>query len=201
MDSFIRVPGWGNIWTQPIINRIDMLATGVRTMISVKVFGKDPTEIRESPNVATVLRGFRRGRRLPDPARARRTSRCRSTVRAPRRYGVNVGDVQDVVGRGRRQGVTQTVRDASVIRCASASRATRASTGVAAADARRRAGVVSGGSAAPPPDGRVRGRRLRRARAAAARRPRPARPSRRHVRSTLQIPLSRSPTSRRQSRR
>ena len=41
MDSVMQMPGWGNIWTQPIINRIDMLATGVRTMIGVKVFGND----------------------------------------------------------------------------------------------------------------------------------------------------------------
>ena len=41
MDSTIQVPGWSNIFTQPIINRIDMLATGVRTMIGVKVFGND----------------------------------------------------------------------------------------------------------------------------------------------------------------
>ncbi|MCX5660281.1 MAG: efflux RND transporter permease subunit [Planctomycetota bacterium] len=39
MDSELQMPGWGNIWTQPIINRVDMLATGVRTMIGVKVFG------------------------------------------------------------------------------------------------------------------------------------------------------------------
>ena len=30
MDTALQVPGWGNIWTQPIINRINMLATGVR---------------------------------------------------------------------------------------------------------------------------------------------------------------------------
>src|SRR3989304_900495 len=41
IDSVVRMPGWANIWTQPIINRIDMLATGVRTMIGVKVFGND----------------------------------------------------------------------------------------------------------------------------------------------------------------
>ena len=47
MDSTIHVPGWSNIFTQPIINRIDMLATGVRTMIGVKVFGDDLDKIQE----------------------------------------------------------------------------------------------------------------------------------------------------------
>jgi Cu(I)/Ag(I) efflux system membrane protein CusA/SilA len=46
MDSALRVPGWGNIWTQPIINRVNMLATGVRTMVGVKVFGRDVDTIQ-----------------------------------------------------------------------------------------------------------------------------------------------------------
>src|SRR5439155_787651 len=41
LDTVLQVPGWVNIWTQPIANRIDMLATGVRTQIGVKVFGPD----------------------------------------------------------------------------------------------------------------------------------------------------------------
>ena len=36
MDSELQMPGWGNVWTQPIINRVNMLATGVRTQIGVK---------------------------------------------------------------------------------------------------------------------------------------------------------------------
>ena len=39
MNGDLQMPGWGNIWTQPIINRVNMLATGVRTQIGVKVFG------------------------------------------------------------------------------------------------------------------------------------------------------------------
>ena len=41
MSRVLQVPGWSNIFTQPIINRIDMLATGVRTQLGVKVFGPD----------------------------------------------------------------------------------------------------------------------------------------------------------------
>ena len=41
MGRVLQVPGWSNIFTQPIINRIDMLSTGVRTDIGVKVFGAD----------------------------------------------------------------------------------------------------------------------------------------------------------------
>ena len=35
MDSELKMPGWGNVWTQPIINRVNMLATGVRTQIDM----------------------------------------------------------------------------------------------------------------------------------------------------------------------
>ncbi len=41
MGRVLQVPGWSNIFTQPIINRIEMLSTGVRTDIGVKVFGAD----------------------------------------------------------------------------------------------------------------------------------------------------------------
>ncbi|MFO1094061.1 MAG: hypothetical protein U0992_12230 [Planctomycetaceae bacterium] len=45
MGRVLQVPGWSNIFTQPIINRIEMLSTGVRTDIGVKVFGLDPKRI------------------------------------------------------------------------------------------------------------------------------------------------------------
>ncbi|HEX8201380.1 MAG TPA: efflux RND transporter permease subunit, partial [Isosphaeraceae bacterium] len=58
MDSAIQMPGWGNIFTQPIINRIEMLSTGVRSPIGVKIFGEDLDQIqRVSQEVAGVLRG------------------------------------------------------------------------------------------------------------------------------------------------
>src|SRR5262249_30193047 len=41
MNRVMQVPGWSNIFTMPIINRIDMLSTGVRTDIGIKVFGPD----------------------------------------------------------------------------------------------------------------------------------------------------------------
>ena len=41
LDAALRFPGVSNIWTQPIVNRIDMLATGIRTPVGVKIFGPD----------------------------------------------------------------------------------------------------------------------------------------------------------------
>ena len=99
VDSAVRVPGWANIWTQPIINRINMLATGVRTMVGVKVFGKDLDEIqRTSEEVAEVLRGIRGAVDVfPDQGTGEGYIEVRvDRVRAAR-YGISVGDVQDVV--------------------------------------------------------------------------------------------------------
>jgi len=45
MDLALQIPGVSNAWTMPIKNRIDMLATGIRTPIGIKLFGKDLNEI------------------------------------------------------------------------------------------------------------------------------------------------------------
>jgi Cu(I)/Ag(I) efflux system membrane protein CusA/SilA len=47
LDQALQIPGVSNAWTMPIKNRIDMLATGIRTPIGIKVFGKDLEEIEE----------------------------------------------------------------------------------------------------------------------------------------------------------
>ncbi len=47
MDSALKFPGVANIWTQPIINRIDMLSTGIRTQVGIKIFGEDIKKLEE----------------------------------------------------------------------------------------------------------------------------------------------------------
>lgn len=46
MDAALTFPGVSNIWTQPIINRVDMLSTGIRTPVGVKIFGDDLEELQ-----------------------------------------------------------------------------------------------------------------------------------------------------------
>ena len=41
LDATVALPGVANIWTQPIINRINMLTTGIRSEVGVKLFGSD----------------------------------------------------------------------------------------------------------------------------------------------------------------
>ena len=99
VDSVVRMPGWANIWTQPIINRIDMLATGVRTMIGVKVFGNNLDKIQEvSEQVAEALKQIRGAVDVfPDQSRGKGYLEIKIDRDRAARYGVKVSDVQDVI--------------------------------------------------------------------------------------------------------
>ena len=57
MDKAIQIPGTSNAWTMPIKNRIDMLSTGIRTPVGIKIFGSDVKEIqRIGGDLETILR-------------------------------------------------------------------------------------------------------------------------------------------------
>ncbi|HEX5035820.1 MAG TPA: CusA/CzcA family heavy metal efflux RND transporter [bacterium] len=47
MDKKLQIPGWTNAWTMPIKNRIDMLSTGIRTPVGIKIYGADLKVIEE----------------------------------------------------------------------------------------------------------------------------------------------------------
>jgi Cu(I)/Ag(I) efflux system membrane protein CusA/SilA len=99
ISSVVQMPGWANIWTQPIINRIDMLATGVRTMIGVKVFGNDLDKIQEvSEQVAEVLKQIPGAVDVfPDQSRGKGYLEIKIDRDRAARYGVKVADIQDVI--------------------------------------------------------------------------------------------------------
>ncbi len=63
MDSALRFPGSANSWTMPIKNRIDMLSTGIKTPVGVKIYGSDLKEIEriglEVENALKPIRGVR----------------------------------------------------------------------------------------------------------------------------------------------
>nr|MDQ3818968.1 CusA/CzcA family heavy metal efflux RND transporter [Acidobacteriota bacterium] len=57
MDEALRMPGVTNIWTQPIINRIDMLSTGIRSQVGIKIFGNDLKQLEDlSRQVADLVK-------------------------------------------------------------------------------------------------------------------------------------------------
>ncbi len=99
LDSVVRMPGWGNIWTQPIINRIDMLATGVNTMLGVRVFGDDINKISEKSNeIAAVLKKLRGAVDVSaDQVVGEGYLEIDIDRERAARFGVNIGDIQDTI--------------------------------------------------------------------------------------------------------
>ena len=99
MSTALQMPGWGNSFTQPIANRIEMLSTGVRLPVAVKVFGSKLDDIqRVSQEIATVLRGVRGAADVfPDQVVGKGYVEIKINRKQAARYGINVGDIQDVV--------------------------------------------------------------------------------------------------------
>ncbi|QSV46663.1 efflux RND transporter permease subunit [Geobacter benzoatilyticus] len=99
LDAKLQQIGVRNGWTQPIINRINMLSTGVRTDLGVKIFGNDLNVLKE---LAVQAEGILKG--VPgaaDVVAERVTGGNYIDIdidrEAAARYGVNVGDIQDVI--------------------------------------------------------------------------------------------------------
>ena len=99
LDAIVKVPGLANIWVPPIRNRIDMLATGIKSPVGVKVAGADLATIdritgeieralKDVPGVSSALAERLTGGRYVDIAINRD---------AAARFGMNIADVQSVI--------------------------------------------------------------------------------------------------------
>ncbi len=99
LDSLLKFPGVSNIWTQPIVNRIDMLSTGIRTPVGVKIFGSNIDTLQmlaeEIKNIIQNVKG------AEDLYAERITGKPYIEVIPDRiqiaRYGLNIQDVMEVV--------------------------------------------------------------------------------------------------------
>ena len=112
MNQALRMPGVSNAWTMPIRNRIDMLTTGIRTPVGVKIFGADADQIerigRQVEALLTKVRGTR------SAFAERTTGGYFLDVNWHReqlaRYGLSIDDVQQfVTGAIGGENVTTTV--------------------------------------------------------------------------------------------
>ena len=100
MDKALQFPGVSNSWTMPIRARIDMLATGIRTPVGIKVFGGDLPQMEQvARQIESVVRA------VPGAASVyaeRLTGGYYLDIEPDRtalaRYGLTVGDLMDVVG-------------------------------------------------------------------------------------------------------
>ena len=99
LDAATALPGVSNIWTQPIINRINMLTTGIRSEVGVKVFGSDLGVLEERARaVAEVLRKIPGAADVyPEQVTGAPYLDIRVNREAAARYGISVGAIQDVI--------------------------------------------------------------------------------------------------------
>jgi Cu(I)/Ag(I) efflux system membrane protein CusA/SilA len=99
MDAKLQFPGFPNVWTQPIRNRLDMLLTGIKTPVGIKILGSDLNEIqRIGTNIERILQPMSGTRSVY----AERVAQGYFTdIRIDRdataRHGLMVADVQDVI--------------------------------------------------------------------------------------------------------
>ncbi|MBF0400137.1 MAG: efflux RND transporter permease subunit [Magnetococcales bacterium] len=99
MDAALQMPGVSNAWTMPLKARIDMLSTGIRTPIGIKVFGKNLEELEPlAQKIETVVKG------VPGTTSAyaeRVGGGYYLTIDPDRdaiaRYGLTIGDLQEVI--------------------------------------------------------------------------------------------------------
>ncbi|MBA3447127.1 MAG: efflux RND transporter permease subunit, partial [Pseudaminobacter sp.] len=99
MDAALQFPGVSNAWTMPIRARIDMLSTGIRTPVGVKVYG---TDLGKMEKVARQVEAVLRNVPGTSSAYAERVIGGYFLDIVPDRtalgrYGLSVGDVQDVI--------------------------------------------------------------------------------------------------------
>jgi Cu(I)/Ag(I) efflux system membrane protein CusA/SilA len=99
MGRVLQVPGWSNIFTQPIINRIEMLSTGVRTDIGVKVFGPDLDMIdRVCKDIEAALKPINGARDvIAAPVMGKGYVQIDINREAAARYGISVEDIQNEI--------------------------------------------------------------------------------------------------------
>src|SRR5207253_8793327 len=99
LDAAATMPGVSNIWTQPIINRINMLTTGIRSEVGVKIFGDSLVALEERARaVAEVLRKVPGAADVyPEQVTGAPYLDIRVDREAAARYGITVGAIQDVI--------------------------------------------------------------------------------------------------------
>src|SRR5207245_3289533 len=99
LDVATTLPGLSHIWTQPIINRINRLTTGIRSEVGVQVFGNDRNVLQAGARaVADAMRSVPGAVDVyPEQVTGAPYLDVRVNREAAARYGITVGAIQDVI--------------------------------------------------------------------------------------------------------
>ena len=99
MGRAAQLPGVSDIWTMPIINRIDMLTTGIRSEVGVKIFGTNLSQLETlARQVADAVRTVKGSSNVyPEQVTSGQYLNIEVDRAAAARYGLGVGDVQRVI--------------------------------------------------------------------------------------------------------
>jgi len=102
MDEKLRMPGVTNIWTQPIINRIDMLSTGLRSQVGIKIFGNDLKTLEDySRKIADVVKNVRGAVDVyPEQISGAPYVDIHINRTAAARYGIDTRTIEDAIEKG-----------------------------------------------------------------------------------------------------
>jgi len=102
LDEKLRMPGVTNIWTQPIKNRIDMLSTGIRSQVGIKIFGNDLKSLEElSRRVAEVVRNVTGAKDVyPEQISGAPYVDIHINRVAAARYGIDERVINDTIEKG-----------------------------------------------------------------------------------------------------
>lgn len=100
LDRAMQMPGWANVWTMPIQNRVDMLSTGVNTAVGVRVLGRRLDDVvKASEEIAAVLKGVPGAADvIADPVRGKAYLEVVPDRAKCARHGVDPGAVTELVG-------------------------------------------------------------------------------------------------------
>ena len=102
MDEKLRLPGVTNIWTQPIKNRIDMLSTGIRSQVGIKIFGNDLKTLEDlSRRTADVVSNVPGAKDVyPEQISGAPYIDIKINRTAAARYGIDERMINDAIEKG-----------------------------------------------------------------------------------------------------
>jgi Cu(I)/Ag(I) efflux system membrane protein CusA/SilA len=98
LDAALQMPGWTNVWTMPIQNRVDMLSTGVNTAVGVRVLGDDLDDVvRASHRIAKIVREIPGAAGVvADPVRGKLRLRIDPLPEKIKEYGVDPARIEEL---------------------------------------------------------------------------------------------------------